>query len=169
MSEIVSLASLAALGHDLTLPIGLNLDEIEVHAERLTFENGALKLSEAAKVSVRVSEASLEAFVVNQLPPLLRDPRVRFEGGLLLVTATVKVLVDITATARLRMVLHGEDELHLELVDVDKPGPVHGIVEKQIENLNPVFKTADVPIPLALEEVRVTDRLELLGRFRLPE
>jgi hypothetical protein len=155
----ITFETFAGLACGLKLPMGLIIDEFELTAEGGKFdsESNTFGTAKPAQVFVRISEASLTQFLVEQMPPPLRDPCAIFQGDSIAVTASARVIVDITATAICKMRVHEGKELYIDLISVDKPGPVHGLVEKQLEKLNPVFKTSDLPVPTTLLSAKVID------------
>lgn len=168
MPDQIKLASLAAFAQELELPIGLVLTEVEVQTGPALFEDMKFEVVDPGNVTVRVSPDSLQAFIATKLPPMIRDLKISLKNGLIHATATAKVVVEVTATAMLRPVIFEEKELRLEVVDFEGPGVARGIMEKQIENQNPVFKTADLPFPLLLNRVEVSDQLIVEGTWSLP-
>lgn len=171
MASDVRVSNLAALAHNLVLPIGLTLDEVEIYIDEpgATFAEGALKLDSPGRVRVSISPESLQAFIATQLPPIVQNPRIVFQDGLLRATASVRVLVEVSATAILKPVIVTCTELHLELIDFEGPTVARGILEKQIEGQNPVFKASELPIPFSLTGVEVTESLILHGEWNAPD
>ncbi len=167
MADDIKLTSLAAFAQELTIPIGLTLTEVEVQTGAATFVDGNLKLAEPGRVTVRISASALTAFVASQLPPMIRNLQIEFRDGLMRAAATAKVVVEVSATAVLKPVVVDGKELHLQVADFEGPGVARGIMEKQLENQNPVFKASDVPFPLILEKVSVTEFLEIEGTWNI--
>lgn len=169
MADAVQLQSLALLGHQLRLPMGLVIDEVEVHADGLTLEGMRPAVAHPAKATVRLSAASLQEFIAPQLPAMVQGLQVRLERGLILATTTVKLLVEVRSTAELRPRLVEGKELHLEVVGYDGPGVARVVLDKQIEAQNPVFRVSDLPFPAELLAVRIESMLEMDLTLSLPE
>lgn len=160
MADHVEIGSLAGFLGGVKLPNGLFLDEIELQGESVTIETDPLDCAfgQPMRVTVRVSASSLSAFMADQVPDVVRSLQVRFAAGRLLVESRVKFIVDITVEAVCDLEIVDGTELWVRLLSVDKPGPVHGILESQIEKQNPVFRTSQVPIAMRLVEHRITDQ-----------
>lgn len=163
MDAEFSLLHLAVLGHGLKLPNGMVIDEVEIQADRLAIVDQKPKFETPATTIVRISPESLQTFIASQLPAMVRDPQVRFQDGKILVSASVKVLVEISATATLSLVIQDQKKLLVELIDVDKPGPVRGILENQLDAVNPVFDAKDLPLDLKLERVAIGENIEIFA------
>ena len=168
MASDFSLSSLAAFALDLRLPIGLTLDEVELQTGEAKFVDKALILPEPGHVVVRISPESLQSFITPQLPGMIRYLKIVLKDGLIHATATAKLVVEVTATAMLKPEIVGGEELHLKVVDFEGPSIARGIMEKQLEQQNPVFRTSDVPFPIELKSVEVLGNLIIEGTWNLP-
>ncbi|MBL8060544.1 MAG: hypothetical protein JNK63_07510 [Chthonomonas sp.] len=164
---LVSADSLAAFAQNVKLPMGLVLDEVEVKAAGISFDGDA-SLLEPAQVIARISPESLTTFVAAQLPPIVQRVEIGFKEGLIVARVVVKLVVEVTATARLLPEIQDKKSLTLKLVDFEGPAIARGFLEKQIADRNPVFESASVPFPLDLDDVQVNESLEIYAHANLP-
>lgn len=153
---------------DVTLPIGLVVEELTLRTDEAGYDSrkNALSMSKPGVIKAKVTAEDLAEFLAGEFPAPLRDPKVELIPGFVLVSASAKVLVEITATAKCSLEIRNRSELHVVLVDVDKGGPVRGLVEGQLDRINPVIKAEDFPIPVNLDSVQVEpDGIVLTGTF----
>lgn len=163
----VSASSLAAFAQDVLLPMGLVVDEVELKALGLSYDT-TLSMGQPAQAKVRISAQSLQDFVVSQLPPIVQKLNIKFQDGKILATATVRLVLEVTATAHLLPQIVDGKTLMLKMVDFEGPGIARGLLEKQIEERNPIFDTSTLPFPLELQEVTIGEMLELSALVNTP-
>ncbi|MCC6686576.1 MAG: LmeA family phospholipid-binding protein [Fimbriimonadaceae bacterium] len=160
--EQIKSRAVAAFAQDVELPMGLILDEVEIRAKNVAWKDG-LSLANPAEALVRISEARLQAFAASQLPPMVHNLQVRFCEGLILATASVRVVFEVSATAHLALEIVNSQSLHLKLVSFEGPSVARSILENQIAQRNPVFEATSLPMPITLDRVAVGEMLELAG------
>lgn len=81
--------------------------------------------------------------------------QVSLEPGVIIVECRVRVLLEIPVRAKLGLAIADQKELHVELIEVDKGGPVPGLIQNQLQAVNPVFKASDLPMPFSLDQVEI--------------
>ncbi len=160
--EQIKSSAVAAFAQDVELPMGLILDEVEIRAKNVAWEDG-FSLANPAEALVRISEARLQAFVASQLPPMVYNLQVRYAEGLILATASLRFVFEVKATAHLAPEIIDSQSLHLNLVKFDGPSIARSILESQIVQRNPVFEASSLPMSITLDRVAVGEMLELAG------
>lgn len=164
--EQIKSKAVAAFAQDVELPMGLILDEVEIRAKNVAWED-SLSLTTPAEALVRVSEASLQTFVASQLPPIVQNLQVRFVNGLILATASMKVVFEVSATAHLVPEIINGQSIHLKLVKFEGPSVARNMLESQIDQRNPVFEASSLPMTINLDRVTVGEMLEIAGTLTL--
>ena len=141
---------------DVLLPMGLNVESVEVQGFGATIDSKpfAMTLPQPGTMEARVAEADLASFLEGQSPGGLHGFTVRAEGGKLLVRAKKTLLVDlkVTAVATLRIVEGRQLWIDVEEVDVMGAG-AKNLVQSQIAKINPVLDASDLPVDAVLESV----------------
>lgn len=99
---IIKLDRLNMTAQKVTLPMGLVVEEITLKTESAGYDSrkNALEMSKPGVVRARVTADDLANFLAGEFPAPLRDPKVELIPGFVLVSATAKVLIEITATAK---------------------------------------------------------------------
>ena len=89
----------------------------------------------------------------------------------IIVEASVSILIRIGGTATCRLKIEDEKRLLVELVSAEFLGVgASGLIQNQLEKLNPVLDTDDLPLPVALKEVRLEQGvLRIFGTALPPE
>lgn len=173
MSEIcLDVAHLAARFLNVRLPMGLVLDEVLVEGEGLRLEGEPLQITLEApgQMTVRVSAASLSAFLNEKKPGGLSGFRTEIGGGLLQIEARAPLL-PFTATAHCRLEIVEGRELHVRLERLASIGGSGAatMVQRQLDGLNPIVDLAEFPVQATLESVEGEDDwLILLGTIAPP-
>lgn len=141
------------------LPVGLVLDEVEITTGpgKIRTKPWELNLDQAGAVTVRVSEGSVERFLLQKAPGGFGDIRVKLLSGRVLVDASIKVVfMDVSVKAICRLVVQDRQRLVVQLVSADMMGMApERMIQNQIDSINPLLDVADLPIPLELDSVEV--------------
>ncbi len=150
---------------DILLPMGLNVGSVEVQGFGGTLDSKpfALKLVQPGTMVANVDEEDLAAFLEKQAPGGLHEFSVSAADGKLTVRAKKTVIVDlkIAAVATLRIVEGRQLWIDVESVDVMGAG-AKNLVQGQIDKINPVLDTKDLPVVAHLESVEIIDRKVVL-------
>ncbi len=144
----------------LELPIGLVLDEVEIRSTSASIglDPARLSLDEDAQVTVRTSGASIAAYLEWLRPGGLSGFFVQGKDDKLLINARARVIVEIPMKATCRLVIVDAKQLLVELVDVDVLGvAAEKLVRAQLDRVNPILDAKDLPIPILLETVSISD------------
>ncbi|MBL8048062.1 MAG: LmeA family phospholipid-binding protein [Chthonomonas sp.] len=147
-----------------TLPFGLVVDEISVRATEpvVNLDNGKIAAIGAQDAFAIVSEASIASYLRPQLPSAVKEADVYIGDGLLKIAAKVVVVFPISVNAYCRLEIVDESRLEIRLHDVEPGGPVRGMLEKYIDDVNPILQASDLPIALRFTDVQLAD-----GQVRL--
>lgn len=142
-----------------TLPFGLVVDEISVRASDPVVNTDTGKITSIGdqQAFAVVSESSIAAYLRPQLPSAVKEADVFIGDGLLKIAAKVVVVFPISVNAYCRLEIVDGTQLTIRLHDVDPGGPVRGMLEKYIDEINPILKSSDLPIPLEFTDVQLTD------------
>lgn len=139
------------------LPMGLVLDEVIVQGEDLTLTKHpiSIKLDQPGSLEVRLGESGLGAFLEKKAPSSLSDFKVRLKDERILVEASVKMIfsIDVTATCKLRIVEGKQLFVELEKLDAIGGQSTFGMVQSQLDKINPVLDVKDLPVEAVLNNV----------------
>ena len=142
----------------LVLPFGLELDEVLLHGCEV--EVGSEPFSAVAHgkspASVRVSAEAIERLLQGLLLSSISDITVSTEGDKLKVAAVVRVIVPIPAVALCALVLDEGKRVRIALESVEPAGG-RAIVERQLNQINPIVDLTSLPVDLTIERVQVAD------------
>lgn len=159
MSQSLSAQRLALILDGLLLPMGLVVDEVRLEADEFAFdvEERALTLPSPGALVARVGEASIVKLLEAKAPSGLEGFEVKLEGGFIHATAVARVIIPIRGAARCALRIEDGARLMLDVVELDVPAVGRGLVESQMEDLNPIFDVSDLPIParVRLESVSI--------------
>lgn len=156
MASRIELSSLQATLSRLVLPDAPLIDEVRFTSgpAQIATDPFALAMASPASATVKVSEASLAAFLEAKKPAGLTGFRVQISGGLIKVEAKAKVIFEIPVKADCTLEIVAGTELHVRLVSVEVAGgPARALVESAISKQNPILKTTDLPFPLKMTRV----------------
>lgn len=143
---------------DVLLPMGLNVESVEVQGFGATVDSKpfAMSMPQPGRMEARVAQDDLASFLEGQAPGGLHGFSVRAEDGKLHVRAKKTLLVDlkVTAVASLRIVEGRQLWIDVEEVDVMGAG-AKNLVQSQIAKINPVVDAGDLPLEAVLQTVEV--------------
>lgn len=154
MTNNVNLETLALLASEVTLPMGLVLDEVEIQVGKAdaTIKPFAIQLEKPADLTVRLSAGNIAAFLEKEAPGGLKDFRVTVGGGLLNVEATGRLIVEIRVTAVCKLRVVDRSKLFVDLQSVSVP-MAYNIVEQQLAKINPILDLNDVAPSVKIDTV----------------
>jgi hypothetical protein len=168
-SSAVTVGEFEAVFRGVELPFGLILDAVKVSAKRSTVSDDPFRVDFdiPGRVLATVSEANLAAFLEKQSPGGLHDFSVKLDGGKLLVSASVKVVVDVPASATCSLEIRDGQEIWVKLEQVEVLGVgARRLVEKQLEKINPVLQASQIPLQIEFESTTASDgELIIVGRL----
>jgi hypothetical protein len=152
----VSIGTFQATFRDVLLPFGLNLDQVHLNATEASIDQAPaqLNLSQPADITVTVLEKSLCAFLEKEGPGGLHDFEVKLDDDKVFVHASMKMIVEIRAAAVCSLRIVDGKQLWVQLEEVDVLGVgAKGLVEKQLEKINPVLDVSSFPLDIELRSV----------------
>ncbi len=166
MSKRLTLDRLHAEVNGLTLHFGLRLEHIVIEAQAATVDikTGALELGAEGRLTAEILPEGVTSLLEARSKGMLRDVVVRMPDGEIEIEATAKVVFEVRATLTCRLRVVEGRQVFVDLVDLSVP-VARGLVEGQLEQLNPVFDVADLPLALELTRVAVEGgRIAIEGR-----
>lgn len=140
--------------------MGLRVDDVRLSGQGLHMERSpfVITVPEPGRLEVFVSEASLAQFLETQSPAGLRKFEIEAKDGKLYVRAVKTVIVDLKANAVCSLVIKDGTKLMVELESVDMAGAgIKNLIESQLDKINPIFDTKDLPLNATLDSV-TTDK-----------
>jgi hypothetical protein len=145
---------------DVELHVGLKLNRIEVRVQGLSAAGPPVEgsLETPGTLEVLIAQSSLEEFLTKKAPGGLKEFAVSLRDGKIHVTATLRVLIDMRASAECRLEIHERERLVVVLESAGVLGvTAKNLIQSQIENLNPVFDVKMLPTACVLDEVSIED------------
>ena len=171
MSQQWAANDLALTAKNLRLPIGLVLDTVEISVQQtnITSDPLQIQLEKAGTAEITVSASSVAAFLEHLKPGGLSGFSVKIEDGIVHIQAVMQVIISIPVAATCSLSIADETQLVLELLDVS-PAAGRQILEAQLANINPLFDVSQLPISVALTEVKAENgAIYLAGDLRPPD
>ncbi|MCC7435093.1 MAG: LmeA family phospholipid-binding protein [Methanoregulaceae archaeon] len=168
-SANVSVGTLSATLKRVRLPMGLLVQEVVIDAADATVSSEPLNvtLADWGTITATVAADDLAAFLNNEAPGGLRDFAVVIESGSVKVSATAKVIVELRATAVCTLVIREGKQLFVQLDEVEGLAMAKGMIQGQLEQINPVLDVGDLPFDIVLEKVVAQSQaITLHGRAR---
>lgn len=154
-------------------PPGLIIDKLTITGERIAIQGEpfAVDMKKPGRVVARISQDSVAHFLGYKDLGKVEELTISFEPGVIHVDAGVRVGVKISAKLECGLKVEGDSKV-LVVVKSAKVlglGP-KGFVQQIIDDINPIFETSMIPIPLSLTEVEIMhEAVEVRGTFGLPE
>lgn len=139
-------------------PVGLEIAAVRLWGEGASMETQPFRyaMQGYAKLQALIHQSSLEAFIRTKLPDNMSNAVVTLEPGKVIVKATVKVILPVTATTVCTLRVVEGKQIFVDLVSVEMLGAgVKSLVQKQIDAINPVLDAADWPVDVQLESVTI--------------
>lgn len=154
------------------LPDGLALDRLEIEAAdaSIELETRTPSLPGGAAARAFLSAAGLQFAIQDRLPALISDLQISLEPGAIIMDCRVKFVFEIPIRARFGLRIVDASKLNIFLIDVDKGGPVPGLLSGQLDQVNPVFNATDLPVPFSLHAVEIgNDFVVVQGQLALAD
>jgi hypothetical protein len=169
-SHKVEVGGFEAVFRQVELHFGLTVDAVRITVENASIVDHPFKVAfdRPGKVLATVSADNLAKFLSNKSPGGLRDFDVKIEGNKLVVSASIKVVVDVRARAICALEIREGKEIWVKLEDVEVLGVgARRLVEKQLEKINPVLDVSQFPVNIELESTSASEgELILVGRLK---
>lgn len=170
--EQIQIGSAFAEFSKVRLPFGLDVEILRVEGTGLLLQREPFdwKLGEPAKVVATVTDLALQAFLEHKKPGGLRDFFVQLSQGEVQVHATARVLIEIRAVAVCDLEIVEGKQLFVRLKKVDVLGVgAKSLVQKQLDEINPILDVKDLPVPLELQTVEIGDGKIVMTAALLPK
>lgn len=160
MASSYSADALSLAVHGFVLPVGLRVDDlrIEAHGPSASHAEGAFVWSATQPVSIvaNVHEGSIAAFIEHKAGGTVTGVTVSARDETLAIDATARVIIPVRAAAICRLVVQEGRRLVVELVDVSL-APARGVIEAQLEQINPILDVADLPFDAEILSAEAQD------------
>ncbi|HVL37858.1 MAG TPA: LmeA family phospholipid-binding protein [Fimbriimonadaceae bacterium] len=172
-SQDVGIGSWDATVRKLATPMGLVVDEVRLRASAetaITTKPFAVTLEKPATLEARISEQGLAAFLNAQSPGGLKDFQVQLSDGKVTASASARMLIEIRATAVCTLKIVDGRQIWVELQQVEVFGGINakGLVEGQLEKVNPVLDVSDLPLRVILTGVAIDSGYVIVYGEALP-
>jgi hypothetical protein len=157
---MVSLSKMVLNVDEVMLPNGLRIDEIRARGTGVQFnwEPFQLGVKQPADVEVRVSAASLAAFLNKLSPAGLTNCQVTIVKGQIYVEGLKQVFIAIKALVVCRLVIREGVQLVVELVEAGMLGnDIAGLVQQNLSSVNPILDCSSLPFKATLASVDAED------------
>jgi hypothetical protein len=153
----IDVGQLAARLVAVALPMGLTLDEVIIQAEGLHLEKSpfSIALSTPGSLEVRLSAKSLADFLNHKAPGGLSGFKVRLEEDNIYIEAKATIIISVSVGAVCRLRIEDESRMFVDLVRVEAIGGTgaHNIVQRQLDNINPIIDGKDLPVHATFRSV----------------
>lgn len=150
--------------------MGLVVDVVRISGDAASLATDPLELAlqDWGAIEAEVTANDLAAFLTAQAPSSLKDFEVALANGFIDVTATAKVIVELRATAKCYLSIRGGGkQLFVELDSVDGLAMARGMIQGQLDQINPVLDAAQLPLDVVFESATAKDgKITLQGKAR---
>lgn len=165
-NQQVKIGAISATLRKIVLPIGLEIEQVDIDAQHLQLGQDplAFHVAKPGSLTVRVTEEALAAFLNKKSPGGLKDFKVKIGEGVVNVEATAVLIIPIKALAKCGLSIKGDGQhLWVDLISVDVAGiGAKSLVQNQIDQVNPVFDMQQFPITGKLETVEIGENEVIL-------
>ena len=106
----------------------------------------------------------------TKVPDNVQEISLKLEPRQIRIQASVRLILPMTATALCTLRIEANKRVFVELQSVEILGAgVKGIVQKQLDAINPVLDVTPLPVDVSLDEIRIEEgRLVALGKLMPP-
>jgi hypothetical protein len=147
--------------------MGLVVDEVKVDGQGASIQTSpfSITLEHRAAVEGHVAALDLTDFLNMKSPGGVKDFALSIRDGRLFIEATARVIVEMRAKVVCTLRIHEGTQLFVDLESVDVMGVgAKGMVQGQLDQINPILDTSDLPLSVTLERVVLDhDRIVLYG------
>ncbi len=168
----ITIESGVATFANIVLPMGLQVASLELTGSGFTLSSDPFRIFASSTCSVRatVVEGDVASFLRAKAPSNITFQSVRLVDGQIHIAAAMQVLITITAQAVCRLVIVDRKQLVVELDSVEVLGMGgKGLVQKQLDEINPLLDVSDLPVAMELLTVDILNReIVLTGGLKLP-
>lgn len=164
-NKTLDVGTLKAELRDVLLPMGLNLSLVKISGEQIHLEQEPFefRLSQPGELEVTVTQEDLQKFLTLKAPGSVKDFSIKLEDGLIFVEATARMIVEIRAKATCTLRIEEGKRVFVDLKNVDVLGVgAKGIVQNQLDQINPVLDVADLPVSAEIRTVRIENGVAVI-------
>ncbi|MBX3117668.1 MAG: LmeA family phospholipid-binding protein [Fimbriimonadaceae bacterium] len=154
-------------------PPGLIIDSLSITGDRISIFGDPFQASlpKPGEVVARISQDSIAHFLGYRDLGKVEELTISFSPGVIDIEAVVRVGVSISVEVQCGLKVESGTKVMAYVKSAKALGLAPtGVVQKIIDDINPLFETSMIPIPVTLTEVEVMhEAVELRGTFDLPE
>jgi len=165
----VTVNEFEAVFRGVNLPFGLTLDAVRVTAQKSSVSEHPFRVDfeNPGRVLATIGEGNLTTFLNAKSPGGLHDFEVKLDAGKLFISASVRVVVEVRASAVCSLEIRDTKQIWVKLEQVEVLGVgARRLVEKQLEKINPVLDAAQIPLQIEFESATLSDgELIVVGRL----
>lgn len=161
----VTVAGFQAVFHNVRLPFGLVIQEVKLSAADTLVDKDPwrLELSQPGTISAKVVAEDLQEFLEREAPGGLHDFKISLSEGKVNVEASIRMIVEIRASAICSLEIVDGRKLMVKLETVDVLGVgAKSLVENQLAKINPVLDVEEVPLNIQLQSVEIAEGAVIL-------
>lgn len=159
--------------NDLVTPIGLTIAAVVIHGDGASFKTVpfAYEMDGEADLEAMIHESALEAFVKTKVPDNVQEIWLSLLPDKVHIRAVVRMIISVTANAICTLRIEDGKRVYVVLESVEVLGAgVKGLVQKQLDAINPVLDVSDIPLEVRLTEIRIEEgRLVATGKAKPPK
>ena len=140
------------------LDFGLKIDSFEIKTGPANADIDPLKvrLDTPGTAKAIVTEQGIADFLEVKSPGNISNFSVKISGGQIYVSASANIVITLPVKAVCSLEIVDQNKLFVRLDSVDvMGGKAKGIVESQLEKVNPILDASDLPINVAFTSVEV--------------
>jgi hypothetical protein len=155
--QSLDVGQLEVVLQNVALPMGLVINAVTLHAQDVHLEKEPFRIEtpKPGAMEALILAKNLADFLNKQAPGGLRDFQVELKDGKIHARATVMIMKAL-AVCTLR--IEGGTELFVDLESVDVMGVgAKNMVQNQLDKINPVLSTKDLPVNVTLTEHQIHD------------
>lgn len=141
---------------DLHVEGGPKFDQVRIAGGpmELGLDPFSIKMDRQAVIEAEIHEASLLAFLRLQAPPQVGDISVRIADELIRISGSIRVIVELKASADCKLRVEDEKVIWVDLESADALGGAgRSMIENQIAKINPVFDASKLPVDVRIQSV----------------
>ncbi len=156
----VTIGGFQATFTDVRLPVGLVVSKVVLDSKGASLDQHPFRISlvEPGNIEARVNEKALADFLDKRSPGGLKDFVIQIRDNKLFVHASVRVLVEVRASAVCTLRLMGGTSVYVDLESVELFGVgARTLVQNQLDQINPVLDVASFPLKIEILDVQATD------------
>ena len=159
--------------NDLVTPIGLTIAAVVMHGDGARFQTEpfAYEMDGEVDLEAMIHESALEAFVKSKVPENVQEIWLSLLPDKVHIRAVVKMLLPVTANAVCTLRIEDGERVFVVLESAEALGAgIKGLVQKQLDAINPVLDVSDIPFEVRLTEIRIEEgRLVATGKAKPPK